>query len=118
MIHETGSMETATLAYRVLRGKSVVKVSPRRMYPIAARFEDCIQIFERLRAYIAQLPDLSLPEMVENTHEDFLAWGRDSGAVAQCIDRTLRKAAELSQRTLELLEKIHSKIEQGAFIKW
>jgi hypothetical protein len=108
-------METATPAYRALRGKSAVKVSPLRVNTIAARFEDCLQLFERLRTYIAQLPNFSLPDMVENAREDLLAWGRDSGAVAQCIDRKLRKSTKLSQRTLELLGKILSKIEQGAF---
>jgi len=110
-------MVTATPAYRAPRGKSVIKAPP-RTGAIAARFEDCLQLFERLRAYVAQLPNSSLPEIVGNTHEDLLAWGRDSGAVAQCIDRTLRKSTKLSQRTLELLGKIHSKIEQGAFTKW
>lgn len=99
------------VAYRALRKHN--QQSLPQTAPIAAKFEDCQQSFERLCIVVRSNGDEANSALVEDSYGKFLAWGKDSGASDRSVDHGLRKSSGLAGRTLELLVALFSKLEQG-----
>ena len=100
--------------YRALRGQKSSFLP--QTAPIAAKFEDCQQNFERLCIVSRSGIRLIEPNVIEDSYGRFLAWGRDCGAADRSVDHRLRKSSSLSTRTLELLKTLSAKLEQGKIL--
>lgn len=96
--------------YRTLRRKKRDYLP--QTAPIAAKFEDCRQCFERF-CIVVRSNQPSHSTLVEDSYGKFLEWGNDSGALPRTIDHTLRKTSDLSKMTLELLVTLYSILSKG-----
>jgi tetratricopeptide (TPR) repeat protein len=96
--------------YRALRRKKRDYLP--QTAPIAAKFEDCRQCFERF-CTVVRSNQPSRSTLVEDSYGKFLEWGNDSGALPRTIDHTLRKTSDLSKMTLELLVTLYSILSKG-----
>jgi hypothetical protein len=76
--------------------------------PLAAKFEDCQQWFDKLCIALKEHPSLCNLDLAEESLAKFRAWGNDTGAVSRSLDHTLRKASAHQKKTLELLTTLHS----------
>jgi hypothetical protein len=98
--------------YRALRPAGRV---PLQIAPIAAKFERCREVFERLCIIIRSMsPEMS--SAVEDVYGRFLAWGNDSGASSRALDHTLQKSSSLQDMTTELLISLYSKLNEGELL--
>lgn len=86
--------------------------------PIAARFEDCLQYFERLSSIIEtyQEADKAKGFSIESAFSQFRQWGSDTGAQSRTLDHALRKATQLEQATNKMLEDLLSALHTGRMI--
>lgn len=89
----------------------------RRQTPIAAEFEDCVQLFYQLSS--AMEADNATWEGSDAAINDLLsrfkAWGNDTRASSRSLDYTLRKASRLRDQVLELLKPFKIEIQSGKF---
>jgi hypothetical protein len=99
--------------YRALRGNRRDYIS--QTAPVAAKFEDCKQSFERF-CIVVRSNEPSNSAIVEDVYGNFLEWGNNSGASLRTIDHTLRKTSELSRMTLELLVTLQSILLKGMLL--
>jgi len=76
--------------------------------PVAAKFEDCQQWFDKLCVALKEHPSLFNLDLAEESLAKFRAWGNDTGAMTRSLDHTLRKASAHQKKTLELLTTLHS----------
>lgn len=87
----------------------------RRQTPIAAEFEDCVQLFYQLCS--AMEADAATWEGSDTPLNDlfsrFKAWGSDSRASTRSLDYTLRKASRLRDQILELLKPFKIELQSG-----
>jgi hypothetical protein len=90
----------------------------RRQTPIAAEFEDCVQLFYQLCSAMdadsATWEGSSTP--INDLFSKFKAWGNDTRASSRFLDYTLRKASRLRDQVLELLKPFKLEIQSGKFI--
>lgn len=89
----------------------------RRQTPIAAEFEDCVQLFYQLSS--AMEADNATWEgsdaAINDLFSRFKAWGNDTRASSRSLDYTLRKASRLRDQVLELLKPFKIEIQSGKF---
>jgi hypothetical protein len=83
--------------------------------PLAANFEDCLQVFDRLRATIqSNKKDFENEHTLgEDCYSKLRSWGYNSGASSRALDHRLRKPSRLKTTTLELLVELQSKLQEG-----
>jgi len=81
--------------------------------PVAAQFEACQQCFARLCVALKEHLSLFDVDLAEESLAKFRAWGNETGAMAQSLDHTLRKASAHQKKTLELLTALHSTLVEG-----
>jgi hypothetical protein len=81
--------------------------------PVAAKFEDCQQCFDRLCVALKDHPSLFDLDLAEESLAKFRAWGNDTGAMTRSLDHALRKASAHQKKTLELLTALHSALVEG-----
>lgn len=89
----------------------------RKQTPIAAEFEDCVQLFYQLCS--AMEADSAMWEgsdaQLNDLFSKFKAWGNDSRASSRSLDYTLRKASRLRDQVLELLKPFKLELQSGRF---
>ena len=109
-------MESKGAASSALRKSGSSHVYQRA--PIAARFEDCLQDFERLSSIIEtyQEADKAKGFCIESAYSQFRQWGSDTGAQNRTLDHALRKATHLEQATIKLLKDLLSALQIGRII--
>lgn len=87
----------------------------RRQTPIAAEFEDCVQLFYQLcsamEADSATWEGSDIP--INGLQSRFKAFGSD--ARVPVIDYTLRKASRLRDQVLNLLKPFKEELQNGRF---
>ena len=94
--------------YRELRAKA----------PIAARFEDCLQLLGRLSATLtASLPESEqIALLAEDCETKFKIWGHDAGANSRALDHALRDSSRLGEATVQLLDDLREILIHGTHI--
>lgn len=109
-------MDGRNTIYRGPRGQQKLR-SLAEAAPVAAKFEDCHNCFNRLCAALRNRSPSAVPSAISTLADDnyakFLAWGNDTGAATRSLDHTLRKASDLREMTLDLLTDLHSLILEG-----
>jgi hypothetical protein len=110
-------MDSRNTIYRGPRGQERLR-SLAKAAPIAAKFEDCHNCFNRLCAALRSLAVKSqststISTLADSNFAKFLAWGNDTGAATKSLDHTLRKASELREITLDLLTDLNLLILEG-----
>src|SRR3954454_11279450 len=95
--------------------RDVRRRNARRQTPIAAEFEDCVQLFHQLCS--AMEADAATWEGSDTPLKDlfskFKAWGNDTRASSRSLDYTLRKASRLRDQVLELLKPFKVEVQSG-----
>jgi hypothetical protein len=86
--------------------------------PVAAKFEDCHQYFNRLCVALKEYASPSDADLAEDSFARFLGWGNDTGATTRSLDHALRKASGHQKKTLELLTNLHSTLVEGMCLTW
>ena len=83
--------------------------------PIAARFEECLQCFERLSSIIEtdQEAETVIYPTIEGAFSRFRQWGTDTGAPSRALDHALRNASQLRQTTENLLGDLLSALQSS-----
>ena len=86
--------------------------------PIAARFEECLQYFERLSSMteIYDEADSASNFSIESAFSQFRQWGNDTGAQSRLLDHALRKATQLVQATNHMLDDLLSALHIGKIL--
>lgn len=109
-----GAMSTPFINVRGQRTNMV-----RRSTPIAAGFEDCLQLFEQLVSAMEADSTTWKPAEVVPLKDDFSklkAWGNETGASSRSLDHALRKASKLQQQVSELLDELRENTQRGMFV--
>jgi hypothetical protein len=105
-------MDGRNTIYRGPRGRERLR-NLAKAAPVAAKFEDCGNSFSRLcRALRSPFPP-AISTLADENYASFLAWGNDTGAATRSLDHTLRKASELRETTLTLLQDLHELLLEG-----
>jgi hypothetical protein len=81
--------------------------------PVAAKFEDCHNGFNKLCIALRNLSLSKLSVPADDSFAKFLAWGNDTGAATRSLDHTLRKSTDLRDMTLDLLRDLDLMIQDG-----
>ncbi|KAH8596651.1 hypothetical protein B0O99DRAFT_705975 [Bisporella sp. PMI_857] len=91
------------------------KYNAHRGAPIAAAFEDCVQLFEQLCASLeAGTPSWTGPHTeLADLFSTLRTWGHDTGASSRSLDHRLRKASTLQAQVLELFEALQNELGTG-----
>ena len=108
-------MEVQKTIYRGPKGQQKLR-SLAEAAPVAAKFEDCHNCFNKLCATLRTRSPLKISVLAENNFAKFLAWGNDTGAATRSLDHTLRKSTEMREMTLDLLKDLHLTILDGMTI--
>lgn len=88
----------------------------RRSTPIAAGFEDCLQLFEQLVSAMEADSTTWKPAEVVPLKDEFSrlrAWGNDTGASSRSLDHALRKASKLQRQVSDLLDELRDNTQKG-----
>ncbi len=92
--------------------------------PIAALFEDCSQLLNRLCSTLcASAPVTGQASLLaEDCEVKLKIWGHDSGAESRGLDHRLRQSASLKEAVLQLLEELRDVLLEGTspkpFLTW
>jgi hypothetical protein len=104
-------MDVPKTIYRGPRGQQKLQ-SLAKAAPIAAKFEDCHNCFNKLCTTLrSSYSKISI--LADDNFAKFLAWGNDTGAATRSLDHTLRKSSDLREMTLDLLKDLHKTILDG-----
>lgn len=82
--------------------------------PIAARFEDCVQVFQRLSDSL-QVNQFK-PQLERVSKEcvlRFKLWGDSSGASSRALDYALKGSPLVKRQVLSLLGELNSTLGEG-----
>jgi hypothetical protein len=92
-------------------------VKARKNAPIAAEFEECVQLYYQLcssmEADSMMWSDAQIP--LDDGFSKFRAWGNDTGACTWSLDHALRKSSRLQQQVLDLLRDLREELQRGEF---
>lgn len=96
------------------------ELSMRDRAPIAAEFEECMQLFQSLRsAFEANPLTWKTYHLVLGDHHDALAaWGTETGATSYVLDHALRKSSNLQEHVLVLLQDFSSDLQRGKLTRF
>lgn len=85
--------------------------------PIAARFEDCLQCFERLHGIVEtnREPEAIRYPTIEGAFSKFRQWGAETRAPSRSLDHALRNASQLRQTTEDLLADLLSALQLSEY---
>lgn len=87
----------------------------RRNAPVAAEFEECIQLFQQIcssmEADSIMWSEAQLP--LDDGFAKLRAWGNDTGATSWALDHALRKSSRLHQQLLDLLQDLRDELQKG-----
>jgi hypothetical protein len=110
-VFDVFGMEQQTKIYEAMLGWGQRGLA--QTAPVAAKFKDCRQCFDRLCAALQTHSSLSDAELARENYARFLTWGIDTGAMDRSLHRTLRKSSDMREMTLELLTSLHSALKRG-----
>jgi len=87
----------------------------RKQTPIAVEFEDCVQVFFQLcsavEADTAAWKGVNAP--LNDLFSKFRAWGNDTRASSRSLDYALRRASQLREQVIELLQAFKGELQDG-----
>jgi hypothetical protein len=106
------NMDARNTIYRGPRGQERLR-SLAKAAPVAAKFEDCYNSFNRLCVELRGRSPSAISALVDENYAKLLAWGNDTGAATRSLDHMLRKASDLREGTLDLLRDLHELIREG-----
>jgi len=91
------------------------KSNARRKTPIAAEFEDCIQVFQQLCSSLEAGSTAwgGSDSELAGLFGRLRSWGNESGASTRSLDHRLRKASRLQNQVLEFLGDLKVDLESG-----
>ena len=105
-------MDGQNTIYRGSRGQQKFR-SLAEAAPVAAKFEDCHNCFNRLCIALRSRSPSAISTLADDNFARFLAWGYDTGAATRSLDHMLRKSSDLRDMTLNLLKDLHELIVNG-----
>lgn len=82
--------------------------------PIAALFEDCSQLLNRLCSTLYACATAGqITRLAEDCEVKLKIWGHDSGAESRGLDHRLRHSVSLKEAVLQLLEELRGVLLEG-----
>lgn len=83
--------------------------------PIAARFEDCSQLINRLCSTLSGSPAETEQVflLAEECETKLKVWGHDTGANSRALDHALRSSSPLRTAILQHLTDLHEILQLG-----
>jgi hypothetical protein len=93
-------------------------VKVRKNSPIAAEFEECVQLFYQLCSSMeadgVMWSDTQIP--LDDGFSKLRAWGNDTGACSWSLDHALRKSSRLQQQVLDVLKDLRDELQKALTI--
>jgi hypothetical protein len=105
-------MDALNTIYRGPRGRERLR-NVAKAAPVAAKFEDCSNRFNRLCIALRSRVPSTISTLADFNYAKFLAWANDTGAATKSLDHMLRKASDLREGTLDLLNDLYELILEG-----
>lgn len=93
------------------------ELSMRDRAPIAAEYEECMQLYQSLCAVFDANPQIwkSYHVVLADHLDELASWGEETGATSYVLDHALRNNSSLQEHVLELLQDLSSDLQKG---KW